>query len=84
VESLLAQTSTLENKVALALDELANKRFAVISSLVYKLAIHDINTPQSLVRKPWFGILALIHLHPSGASGVPVSILFNLLNVSGK
>jgi hypothetical protein len=40
---------TLENKVALALDELANKGFAVISSLVYKLAIHDINTPQSLV-----------------------------------
>jgi hypothetical protein len=84
VESLLAQTSTLENKVALALDELANKGFAVISSLVYKLAIHDINTPQSLVRKPWFDILALIHIHPSGVSGVLVSILFKLLNVSGK
>jgi hypothetical protein len=42
---------------------------------VYNDAMHAMKIPQSIVHMPCLGMLAQIHLHPSGARGVPDKIL---------
>jgi hypothetical protein len=42
---------------------------------VYNDAMHAMKIPQSIVHMPYLGMLAQIHLHPSGARGVPDKIL---------